>query len=116
MSEMKERFRPELLNRIDHIAVFKPLPRTALEEIARKQLHELAVRLEPRGVTLAIEDEIPRHIASHVDESFGARDIRRHIQTHIENPVAEKLSTQTKGTFRIRTEKSRIKVTKQRTR
>ncbi len=92
--ELESRFRPELLNRVDLTSIFQPLTREALAKIAEKQLTELAERLAERGIRIQTHASVPEHIATAVNTKFGARDIRRHIQTHVEDKIANILVTE----------------------
>jgi ATP-dependent Clp protease ATP-binding subunit ClpC len=89
--ELEERFRPELLNRLDHTCIFQPLSDVSLVAIAEKQLAELASRLKERGTDLRFDEKIAGHIAKRAQTKFGARDIRRHIESEIEHRLAERL-------------------------
>ncbi len=89
--ELKERFRAELTNRIDHICIFEPLTQKILEEIAEKQLRELALRLQWRHVQLTFDQAVASHVAAMCTTENGARDLRRHIQDHVESPLASHL-------------------------
>jgi ATP-dependent Clp protease ATP-binding subunit ClpC len=89
--ELEERFRPELLNRVDHTCLFQPLASETMTAIAHKQLRELETRLRERGVEIAFGDDVAAHVASLANPKFGARDIRRVIETHIEHGVADRL-------------------------
>jgi ATP-dependent Clp protease ATP-binding subunit ClpC len=97
--ELETRFRPELLNRVDLTSLFRPLAREALAAIAEKQIGELVARLAERGVKLSPQGAVAKAVAEATDPKFGARDIRRHIQTRIEDKIADLL---TKGPKRIR--------------
>ncbi|OGE95796.1 MAG: hypothetical protein A3E98_04315 [Candidatus Doudnabacteria bacterium RIFCSPHIGHO2_12_FULL_48_11] len=85
--------RPELLNRIDKILVFRPLTMEEIKKIAQIQLNDLADHvLKQQNIQLAFERELVKYIA---DKSFdavqGARLIRKKIQETIEDPLAEKI-------------------------
>lgn len=93
LASLKEQYRPEFLNRIDKILVFKPLGYNELKAIAELQLKELAAHIaKQHGITLQISAAAVKFIA---DKSFdptqGARLIRRNIQDLVEDPLAEKL-------------------------
>ncbi|MFA4845052.1 MAG: ATP-dependent Clp protease ATP-binding subunit [Patescibacteria group bacterium] len=90
--ELAERFRPELLNRIDHTCVFKLLTPDILTEIARLQLTELTKRLQESGLTLNIHENVAPHLAKTIDAKSGARQIRSIIQKEIEHKIAEHMS------------------------
>ncbi|MEK7452117.1 MAG: ATP-dependent Clp protease ATP-binding subunit, partial [Patescibacteria group bacterium] len=87
--ELKERFRPELLNRIDHTCLFHALSQDTLTEICRKQLDELIVRMKQQDISLSIGDAVSKHLLKHMETKSGARSIRQLIQTHVESLLAE---------------------------
>ncbi len=90
--ELEERFRPELVNRIDHVCVFKALGKDELSQIAKKQLSELSERLASQGLTFASSPQAIEMIAARAEGSkLRAREIRRLIQTEIESLVASHL-------------------------
>ncbi|MBQ9182638.1 MAG: ATP-dependent chaperone ClpB [Neisseriaceae bacterium] len=92
MDEVKAHFRPELINRIDEITVFHALSQNHIREIAKIQLQALRNRLEKVGVGLEISDEALDFIAqTGFDPVYGARPLKRAIQSEIENPLAKKL-------------------------
>ncbi len=97
--ELEERFRPELLNRLEHVLLFEPLAEPALADVARRQLDELAARLQARGRTLETDAGVAALLAKQADTSLGARDIRRLIQTHVEERLADLIGTGT--AFRV---------------
>ena len=100
--ELETRFRPELVNRLDLVSVFQPLTRAALEQIAAKHLEELAARLKERDIRLDLHKAVAKHIAHAVDESYGARDIRRHVQTHVEDRIADLIAQGVSGKMQLR--------------
>ncbi len=88
----KKFFRPELLNRIDEVVVFRQLDGSDVRSIADRMLHELAERVLDRGVTLAVTDAAKDHLAAlGFDASLGARPLRRVIQRLVEDALAERL-------------------------
>jgi ATP-dependent Clp protease ATP-binding subunit ClpC len=89
--ELKDRFRPELLNRIDHTCVFDPLSSAVLSEIFDKQLKELVSRMQNQGIELSIEDLVTEHLVKKIDMKSGARSVRQLIQSEIESILAERL-------------------------
>ncbi|MBQ8684324.1 MAG: ATP-dependent Clp protease ATP-binding subunit [Clostridia bacterium] len=92
MSELKKLFRPELLNRVDEVIVFRPLTREQVEQIAKRLLEGLAGRVEKLGYTLAAEDGVAAKLAeAGFDPVYGARPLRRALQTAVEDPLAERL-------------------------
>jgi ATP-dependent Clp protease ATP-binding subunit ClpB len=90
--ELRERFRPEFLNRIDEVVVFEPLTREQLSEIVELQLRRLRERLAERGVELELTDDAKAAIAeAGWDPAYGARPLKRAIQRMLENPLALEL-------------------------
>ncbi|MFC3799470.1 ATP-dependent chaperone ClpB [Cohnella sp. GCM10012308] len=92
MKELTGHFRPEFLNRVDDIVLFKPLSLGEIESIVRKLARGLAERLSERGVALRLTDEAVRFIAKEgFDPVYGARPLKRFIQRHLETRVARAL-------------------------
>ncbi|MGB2954273.1 MAG: ATP-dependent Clp protease ATP-binding subunit, partial [Gaiellaceae bacterium] len=90
--ELRERFRPEFLNRIDEVVVFKPLTREQLAEIVDLQLERLWARLAERGITIELSDAAKEALAeAGWDPTYGARPLRRAVQRLVENPLALRL-------------------------
>jgi len=89
MAEVKTHFRPEFINRIDEIVVFHSLDQRNITEIARIQVAYLEKRVAQMDMKLEITDAALREIASvGFDPVFGARPLKRAIQSQIENPLA----------------------------
>ncbi|MGB7344508.1 MAG: AAA family ATPase [Pirellulaceae bacterium] len=89
-----QEFRPEFLNRLDDVVVFDPLPAAAIEEIVRKELHELSQRetLQQRRVTLQWDESVVKRIASiGFDPLLGARPLQRAIEREIVTKIARQL-------------------------
>ncbi len=92
MGELKKTFRPEFLNRIDDIIVFHPLTEDNIKEIVKLMLGVLIKRLEQNEVALEVSDEAMSYIAKKgFDPIFGARPLRRAIQSMIEDMLAEEM-------------------------
>ena len=91
MDEVKRVFRPEFINRIDDIVVFHQLTRENVSSIARIMLNETIERInESLGINLIVSDAAVQHIASEgYDPKYGARPLRRVIQTKIEDLMAD---------------------------
>ena len=88
--EVKQHFRPEFLNRIDEVVVFHALGEAQIADIARIQLHGLEARLAQMDMRLDISSEALAEIArAGFDPVFGARPLKRAIQSRIENPLAK---------------------------
>ncbi len=92
MAELKREFRPEFLNRVDDIIVFEKLTKENIREIARKMLATLAERVKDMEIELSFADAAVDKIADEgFDPVYGARPLRRAIQTEIENRLSEEL-------------------------
>jgi ATP-dependent Clp protease ATP-binding subunit ClpB len=90
--EMRERFRPEFLNRIDEIVVFEALSRDQLGEIVELQLARLRQRLAERRLELELTDAAKELVAeAGWDPTYGARPLKRALQRLVENPLALRL-------------------------
>ena len=92
MVVLRDHFKPEFLNRIDDIVVFKQLGREEIASIIDVQLAKLRKMLEDRGITLELDD-LARDlvIQQGYDPVYGARPLKRAIQSLIQNPLAVKL-------------------------
>ncbi len=85
-------FRPEFVNRLDEILVFRPLELSALEQIAALQLKELEARLALRGHRVSFHAEVAKEAAARgLDRRYGARSVRRLIEKEIGSRVAERI-------------------------
>ena len=92
MSELRARFRPEFLNRIDDIALFKPLGMDEIRQIVVKLGDELRSRVADRQLRLSLTPEAVSFIAREgFDPVYGARPLKRFIQRKLETPVARAL-------------------------
>ncbi|MDX6405888.1 MAG: ATP-dependent Clp protease ATP-binding subunit ClpB [Blastocatellia bacterium] len=89
---LREHFKPEFLNRIDDIVIFHRLSREQIAQIIDVQLERLRAMLRERNVSLELQDSARELLAREgYDPNFGARPLRRAIQTLIQNPLAMKL-------------------------
>ena len=85
-------FRPEFINRIDEMVVFHPLDQAQIKKIAEIQINRLRKRLAEREYGLALTPEAMDYLASSgYDPVYGARPLKRAIQQHIENPLAQEI-------------------------
>ncbi len=85
-------FRPEFINRVDEMVVFHPLQKDQLREIARIQIQYLENRLAERDMTMEISDQaLDKLVETGFDPVYGARPLRRAIQTRIENQLAQEI-------------------------
>lgn len=92
LSDLKQLFKPEFLNRVDDVIVFSKLTEEEIESIARLMLQSLFMRTEAMGIRLTVTDEAVRAVSKDgYDPVYGARPLRRSIRSHIEDPLAEKL-------------------------
>lgn len=92
MGELKRAFRPEFLNRIDDIIVFRQLTKDDIKEISSKMLNILKTRMAANDITAEFTDNAVVRIAEvGFDPIFGARPLRRAIQSDIEDMIAEKM-------------------------
>ncbi len=81
--------RPEFINRVDEIITFRHLDKGDFEKIAGIMLGKLRAHLEEKGTKLLYGDDVLRHIANEsYSEKYGARNMRRYIETHIEDKLA----------------------------
>ena len=92
MGELKRLFRPEFLNRVDEIVVFKALSKDQIRGIVDLMVRELRNRLIGQGMSIEFTDAAKDLLAKEgTDPVYGARPLRRAIQTHVEDPLAEQL-------------------------
>ena len=89
MTEVREHFRPEFINRIDEIVIFNSLGSEAIRRIAEIQLKSLKARVAAQDMALEVTDEAMAELAEvGFDPHYGARPLKRAIQDHIENQLA----------------------------
>ncbi|MFO7871900.1 MAG: ATP-dependent chaperone ClpB [Kiritimatiellia bacterium] len=92
MGEMRSIFRPEFLNRVDEIVLFKPLTMEELKQIVGLQLADFESRLIDRGLALKVSKPATELIAGGgYDPVYGARPLKRFLQQHVETPVAREI-------------------------
>ena len=92
MGEVKQHFRPEFVNRIDEVVVFHSLGEAQVKAIARIQIQLLAKRLAAMDMTLVVSEAALSEIANAgFDPVYGARPLKRAIQSEIENPLAREI-------------------------
>ncbi|MGN0728907.1 ATP-dependent chaperone ClpB [Treponema sp.] len=91
-SLLKSHFRPEFLNRIDEIVMFQRLDKSCIGGIVRIQLERVAKRLMDRRITIEFDDSAVNFISEKgYDPAFGARPVKRAVQTWVENPLSKEL-------------------------
>jgi ATP-dependent Clp protease ATP-binding subunit ClpB len=92
LEELRGHFKPEFLNRIDDVVIFHQLSREEIVRIIEVQLERLRHMLAERNITLALDDSARELLAREgYDPMYGARPLKRAIQTLIQNPLASKL-------------------------
>ena len=92
LASLKERFRPEFINRVDEIILFHPLEKEDLVKIADQMLGVMRERAAEIGVTLSFSPDVSRMLAEQNDSSeYGARPLRRALIRTIEDPLSTKL-------------------------
>jgi ATP-dependent Clp protease ATP-binding subunit ClpB len=92
MAELREHFRPEFLNRVDDIVLFKPLTLQEIERIVDLQIADVQSRLIDRGLRLELSEAARQLIARHgYDPVYGARPLRRVIQREVETKIGRAL-------------------------
>ena len=92
MADLKRTFRPEFLNRIDEIIVFRQLTEDNIRQIARRMLDVTGARMAQQGITLEADDDAVAELARDgFEPQYGARPLRRAIQSMVEDAVAEKM-------------------------
>jgi ATP-dependent Clp protease ATP-binding subunit ClpB len=92
LGELRTHFRPEFLNRIDDVVMFKPLTLAEIERIVDLLTADLRRRLEERGAALELTDEAREHIAREgYDPVYGARPLKRFLQREVETPLARRV-------------------------
>lgn len=89
---LKQHFRPEFLNRIDEIVMFQKLGKDCISGIVKIQLERVAKRLEDRRITLDFDQKAVDFLCEKgYDPAFGARPVKRAVQTWVENPLSKEL-------------------------
>ena len=92
LDEMKKKFRPEFLNRIDETIVFRPLSKEDLGKIVELMITDLNQRLIEKGLSISINKKVKDFLVDKgYDPHFGARPLRRVIEDHIEDPLSEEI-------------------------
>ena len=92
MAELKRTFRPEFLNRLDEIIVFKSLTSAEISQIVSLMVDDLRQRLIALNMTINLSDEALKYVAKEgTDVTFGARPLRRAIQRLLEDPLSEQI-------------------------
>ena len=89
---LREKFRPEFLNRLDEIVLYKPLSKSDIGQIVDLMLKDLSKRLEDRQLSVTVSDAAKNYIIDEgYDPVFGARPLKRFIQSKVETLIARKI-------------------------
>ncbi len=92
MEAVKTTFRPEFINRLDEVIVFHPLKREDVRKIADLQIARLTERMKGQGIVLRVEESAVELLAGKgYDPAFGARPLKRTIQSMLQNAVADRI-------------------------
>ena len=114
LNSLRQTFRPEFLNRIDQIVVFHALGKEELYPIVDLMLAQVSKRLQEQNITLEVSDEVRDLLLREgFDEEYGARPLRRTIQTHVDDLLADALlngDIATGQTIRLTVENNQIAV------
>jgi ATP-dependent Clp protease ATP-binding subunit ClpC len=86
---VKNHLRPELLNRVDEVIIFKPLNEKSIEIILEKFLKELSIKLIDKNISIHLSDNAKKYLINKgVDEKLGARPLRRTVQRELEDKLS----------------------------
>ncbi len=89
MNELRHTFKPEFLNRIDEIIMFKSLSKEVVYEVLDKIIKEIEMRLSDKKITLKLTEKAKNYIIDHsYDENYGARPIKRYVTRNLETILA----------------------------
>jgi len=92
LAEVERHFKPEFINRVDEITVFRPLSKDQIHQIVDLMMSHLEKRLQEQGLNIVLDNKVKDFLAQNgYDPDFGARPLRRLIQRKIESPLASEL-------------------------
>jgi ATP-dependent Clp protease ATP-binding subunit ClpB len=92
MNELKGRFKPEFLNRLDDVIMFKPLESSEIKKIIDIFLEDIRNRLKERNISLKVTDAAKELMAAEgYDPIYGARPLKRYIEGSLETSIAKKI-------------------------
>ena len=95
-AELRRHFKPEFLNRLDEIVLYKPLTRSDMRQIINLQVKDIESRLSEQQITLEFTDQAKDFvIAASYDVNFGARPMQRYLQRHLETLLAKAILSET---------------------
>lgn len=87
---LSDKFKPEFINRLDEVVVFKELEKPQIEKIATIQLKEVSKLLKAQRVSFEFDEKVAHYVADEAfDPSFGARPIKRYVQKHINDEISQ---------------------------
>ncbi|WP_255945117.1 ATP-dependent chaperone ClpB [Streptomyces odontomachi] len=115
LGDLRSHFRPEFLNRVDDIVLFKPLAMDQIKQIVELQFNDLRRRLSERQITVELTEDAREHVAQQgFDPVYGARPLRRYISHEVETLVGRALirgEVQDGATIRVDTQDGELNVT-----
>lgn len=89
LSDLKQNFKPEFLNRIDETIVFTPLSKLEIKDITSRLITQLGLRLQEQSIDLKVTEQAIAYIAENgYDPAYGARPLKRYLQRSVETPIA----------------------------
>lgn len=92
MDELKKAFRPEFLNRLDEIIVFRKLEQSSIEKISKLMIDKFIKRIKDKKIEVSLTEDVIKFVAKEgFDKTYGARPLRRTIQRYIEDKFAEEI-------------------------
>ncbi len=92
MDEAKKSFKPEFLNRLTEIVIFRPLAKESMSSIVDLELEKVSKRLKDKKLKIEVSDEAKEFlIEKGYDEKLGARPLRRAVEKYLEDTLAEEL-------------------------
>jgi len=92
MKALQEFLRPEFINRVDEVIYFNQLTEENFRQIAQIMLEELKNTLADKGLSFSWDEELLEHLVKHsFSSAYGARNLRRYIQKHVEDPIATQI-------------------------
>ena len=90
MGDLRAHFRPEFLNRLDEIIMFKPLTKTNIGGIIDLLVEDVNKRLEDKEISISLTDAAKQFVVDHgYDPVYGARPLKRYLQKHVETMAAK---------------------------
>lgn len=116
-NELKRSFRPEFLNRVDDIVLFKPLQKAEIRKIIDLEIEKILSRLKDRKIEISLDDKLKDYIIENsYSVQYGARPIKRYLQKHVETALARMIISgeiKEKDKVQLTVEDGKIKVLKQ---